>query len=518
MENPHIRAFKITWLLLVAGLLFRIVLSNQFLLTPDETNYWQWSRYLDLGYHDHPPMIAWTIWLSTWLFGQHEWAVRLPTIIGLTIAMIYMALLAAKMFSWKTSLHVTILNQGILLFNGAALIATPDGMLLPCWAGATYHAVSALEDNRTGQWLLTGLWFGAGMLSKYTMLLFLPSLLLCIIMIKPYRKGLFHPAPWLGLLAGLLVFSPVIIWNTNNEWATFRHVFYMGGIDNKGFFSLNYIGDFLAEQAALLSPLVFILILFAWFFAPGRKKINRADASYLVWMSLPTFLIFVLLSLHSRVYGNWPAPGYLTAVVLITALHVSSRIKLTTQSSKIWGFTVFTAYILSVPVLVQVVYPVLPVPVHLDRTARETKGWDILGKAVDNARRSMPRPEETFIFGIRYQLASELAFYVPGQPRTVSINRWNRPNVYDFWFNDAMLLGKNGVGVVRDKKYAEELKTVFERVELENKVEIYRESPWLGHEKVGTYYIYKAYGFQGGLRWHPRDTDDIRATIKQTDT
>lgn len=510
------KALKITWFLLFAGLVIRIILGGQFLLSPDETNYWQWSRYLDLGYHDHPPMIAWTIWLSTKLFGQHEWAVRLPTITGLTIAMLYMALLAEKMFSWRTAMHVTVLNQGILLFNGAALIATPDGMLLPCWAGACYHGSEALEENSMGQWLMTGFWFGIGLLSKYTMVLFLPSLLLCIIMIRQYRRRLFQVRPWAGLLLGFILFTPVIIWNMHNEWATFRHVFYMGGIDEGSFFTFRYIVDFLASQAALLSPFVFLLVLTAWLFRTAASRLVKEDAYYLLWMSLPTFLIFLFLAFHSRVYGNWPAPGYLTAIVLITALYSSDHSRLTKHAGKIWTLTVLTAYLMTLPVLTQVVYPVLPLPIDLDRTARETIGWDKLGDEVHEVLATMPDDKETFIFGIRYQFASELAFYVPGQPRTVSINRWNRPNVYDFWFDDSMLLGQNGVGVIRDMKYATQLATVFDRIELARKVPVYRQSPWKGREKVAEYYIYRGYGFQGGLRWRPADADDIRATDRQT--
>ena len=58
----------------------------------------------------------------------------------------------------------------------------------------------------------------------------------------------------------------------------------------------------------------------------------------------------------------------------------------------------------------------------------------------------MPAPERTFIFGLRYQTASEMAFYTPGKPHTVSINRWKRPNVYDYWWTDADLLGWDAVG------------------------------------------------------------------------
>ena len=33
-------------------------------LVADEMYYLEWSQHLDLGYFDHPPMVAYLIWLS----------------------------------------------------------------------------------------------------------------------------------------------------------------------------------------------------------------------------------------------------------------------------------------------------------------------------------------------------------------------------------------------------------------------------------------------------------------------
>lgn len=509
------RARTAAWLVLIAGLIARIVISGQFLLVPDETNYWQWSRYLALGYQDHPPLLAWTIRLATELLGQNELAVRLPSNLGVTLAGAYTMLLAARMFSWRTALHLALLFQGILLFNGAALIATPDSMLLPCWAGACYHAYFALKHNRSGQWLATGGWFGLGLLGKYTMLLFLPSLLLCIILIKPYRHRLAQPAPWLGLLLGFVLCTPVLIWNANNEWATFRHALYMGGVNVSGFFKLRYLVDFLGEQIGLLSPVVFYLILAAWLGKSGGKEQEPADRCFLRWTSLPGVAVFFLLSLHSRVYGNWPAPAYLTGLVLIAGLHAPGAAG-RTRAGRLWPPALLLAWLCTLPVLTQAVRPVLPLPVHLDRTARETVGWDTLGRNVAEVLAEMPDPDNPFIFGLSYQFASELAFYVPGQPRTVSLNRWTRPNVYDYWFNDAMLKGRDAVGVIHDPTLLILVRVLFKRAEIVREVPIYRDYPLLGRQLVTTHYLVRAYGFREGQRWQPLLPDDIRATKTQT--
>ncbi len=509
----------LTIITLFSAFFIRLAVSGQFQLVPDEANYWQWSRYLALGYHDHPPLLAWAIWLSTKIFGHTEFAVRLPTVIGSVIFSFYLSLLAARLFSWRCAFHTCLAAQLILVINGAALIATPDGMLLPCWAAAAYHAFRAVSENNRSHWLLTGAWFGLGMLSKYTMLIFLMSLFFYMLTNKRYSKQFLTKWPWIGLLLSSLIFSPVLIWNGQNEWATFRHVLYQGGVENKEFITFNYIGDFLGSQCILLSPFLFILLIGIWFNIPKIKRwyLNTEfpnTISYLLWMSLPGFLLFLLLSLHVRIYGNWPAPVYTTAILLVCAFYAPIKIK--ERVTGLWKTCLITTAMITLPIVIQVMYPILPLSIELDRTARETAGWDQLGKKIAQEKSTMTLPDNTFIFGMRYQYASELAFYTPGQPRTVSINKWARPNVYDFWFDDKIVIGKDGIGIFTYKGLEKRLVTLFEKSDPVQSFTLTRESPWYGTQEVQTVYIFRGYNFKGGLRWQPRNPNDIRTTSKES--
>src|ERR1700740_26791 len=46
-------------------------------LFPDEAQYWVWSQQPAFGYYSKPPLVAWLIALTTMLFGDSEFAVRL---------------------------------------------------------------------------------------------------------------------------------------------------------------------------------------------------------------------------------------------------------------------------------------------------------------------------------------------------------------------------------------------------------------------------------------------------------
>src|ERR1700676_784548 len=54
----------------------RLVYLGSVELLPEEAYYWNYSRHLDIGYLDHPPMGAWLIRLGPAAFGQSQFGVR----------------------------------------------------------------------------------------------------------------------------------------------------------------------------------------------------------------------------------------------------------------------------------------------------------------------------------------------------------------------------------------------------------------------------------------------------------
>src|SRR3954471_20313095 len=61
-----------------AARLVYLVWLNPYELLGDEAYYWEWSRHLDLCYYEKGPGLAYLIAASVRLFGDAEWAVRLP--------------------------------------------------------------------------------------------------------------------------------------------------------------------------------------------------------------------------------------------------------------------------------------------------------------------------------------------------------------------------------------------------------------------------------------------------------
>lgn len=507
------------WLLIAGFTIGRILYAQSFPLVPDETNYWQWSRYLSWGYYDQSPMIAWSIRLFTNILGHTELAVRLPSIISLTIASVYLVLIAKHWFSARVAWHTALLTQSVFIFNAGAVLATADGLQGAGWAAASYHVARGFENNQWRHWIAGGLWFGFGLLSKYTMVLFLPFVF--VFGLLRYRHRLWAFRPYIGCVFGLMMFIPVIAWNAANDWNSVRHVAYLSGANQQFQIHFKLFAEYIGSQFGLITPLVFGMVCAGWIWVVRNwKREDRWIYSYLFLTSFPMIAGFALLSLHTRVYGNWPCAGYLTACVLCAALFSKAKDK--SGSSKrrgvrpIWVWSVASSFFLTALVFTHLLFHILPIPGQMDRTVYEVRGWKELGLKVGDTQRAMPDPRNTFLFGLRYQIASELAFYVPNNPLTVSINRWSRPNVYDFWWQDGDLIAQDAVGVLYDGDSRGRLREVFDRVDSPVVFHVY--SPYDDQNKldnrtpITTFYIYRCYGFKGGLRWQPPDSGDIRAS------
>src|SRR5205085_1356785 len=106
-------------------------------------------------------------------------------------------------------------------FFATGALMTPDAPLVACWAGALYFFERAFFARSARAWLGAGACIGLGMDSKYTIALAALSAVAFAIFDKPSRRWLLHPASLAAAALSVLLFSPVIIWNARNGWASF---------------------------------------------------------------------------------------------------------------------------------------------------------------------------------------------------------------------------------------------------------------------------------------------------------
>jgi hypothetical protein len=147
------------------------------------------------------------------------------------------------------------------------------------------------------------------MLSKYHAV-FLPLAAgLYIFLERPMRRWLFRPGPYLALGLGLVVFSPVIVWNAENGWVSFL---FQGG---RAIGSATLRPDYL-----LMALLAQALYLFPWIWAPlvfglvrecrnWRRIPECPDRLFLCLAAVPLG-VFTLVACFRPVLPHWGLIGF----------------------------------------------------------------------------------------------------------------------------------------------------------------------------------------------------------------
>lgn len=301
-----------TCLLLILGFfVLKIVLSALFPLAHDEAYYWVWGQNLQLSYFDHPPLVSWLTYLGSVLdigFGT----VRLPAIIlGTLTFFLWIRLLRpyltdVQLNSW---LLITLFSP---LVGWGLFFLLPDVPLLFAWTLAIYFLDRFLRDKKTLDAFLLGLVLGVGFLAKYHIVIFVPILLVYLSCEKKWKEISLHQILF-AALAGLLVTTPVLLWNQQNSWISF--LFQMNhGLGGKNW-SAHWTWGYLAGQVILIFP------IFIWFASRAKVPAPLRMHLYFAWGPL---LFFFLTSFRGIVEMNWPSIAYPSLFVL-TVLAMPNR-------------------------------------------------------------------------------------------------------------------------------------------------------------------------------------------------
>ncbi len=188
-------------------------------LSVDEAQYWHWSRNIDFGYFTKPPLIAWMISFSTFVFGNEEWAVRLfSPIIHLLISFVLWTI--AKFTFGQNSGKVAAI---IWIFTPAAslggFIISTDTPLLLFWSLSLFFLLITLRQNSSFTSIFAGIFLGLAFLSKYAALYFLIFLIIWWLI---YDRSRFLSIKNILIIffTSVLIASKNLYWNYLNDFAT----------------------------------------------------------------------------------------------------------------------------------------------------------------------------------------------------------------------------------------------------------------------------------------------------------
>jgi dolichol-phosphate mannosyltransferase len=406
----------------------RLLYGGRVELMPEEAYYWNYARHLDIGYLDHPPMVAWLIGAGTAVLGDGEFGVRIGAMCCGVLASVFVYKLTRNLFDEPSGRVAVVLLQTLPFFFLTGMLMTPDAPLAAAWAGALYFLERALLGGRAAAWWGVGICFGIGLLSKYTIGLLGLSVLLFMAFDPRSRQALRRVEPYLAALLALAIFSPVIVWNARNEWASFAFQT-SRRLAERPEFALHKL---IASALVLLTPTGVAAVVSE--LGRGAADAQELEATaahvrrrrFIRVTALVPVAAFVLFSFRHEVKLDWTGVPWIAAVPalaygIVRAGQGAYR-GVRNGIQRAWLPTILLLLVLYGVGLYDLT---LGVPgLGYGRHAELVPiGWRELGNqvsaiAADAAKQTGEAP---LIVGMdRYAIASELAFYAPDRNKSVS--------------------------------------------------------------------------------------------------
>ena len=311
---------RVRWHLAALGLLaymlvLRVLYMGQVELIPDEMYYWMYAQELALSYLDHPPLVAWLVAAGTCLFGDTPFGVR-ALLIPLTLLGAWFFYRYGETMGGRTTGLLCVLAFAVLpFFAVSGLLMTPDAPMIVAWAAALYYFKKALIDDEPRAFLGLGLAMGFGLLAKYAIALLALAALIFMLVDRRAGRWFFRPQPYLAALLATLIFMPVLVWNWQNEWASFVFQGTRRLVENPDFSSYLVV----VYAVLLLSPVVAA----AGFLVFGRIRRTlepelRKRRFMLIMTAVP-LAVFAVYGAFSVIRFHWTLPPWIALLPMIMA-------------------------------------------------------------------------------------------------------------------------------------------------------------------------------------------------------
>jgi len=288
------------------SLILHLLCMTQARLLVEEAYYWNYSQHLDWSYLDHPPMVALLIKVFTSLFGSYEFSVRAASLFCWFISSFFSYKLC-ELIAKKSGPYALFLLATLPFFFFQSIVITPDVPLIASWSACLYFLYRALILKHARAWYGAGLCLGLGLLSKYTICLVALAAFCYVVSHANSRFWLRRKEPYLGLLLAFLLFTPVLYWNAQHDWASF--IFQSSRRFNLTT-SLN-----IHNLAWMI--LFFITPLGVWGLVdlvkknPSSYNLAQDSKKFLQYFTFIPLLFFAFYSLNHGVNFNWTGPLFL---------------------------------------------------------------------------------------------------------------------------------------------------------------------------------------------------------------
>lgn len=308
IQSKPVQSNKIIWYFLLVWTVLNIIQASTLELQGDEAYYWMYSRYLDWGYFDHPPMVALFNRIGDSIM-HNELGLRLFTVLA-SSASIYLLWLIVKKYA-VDALAFVLIVPGLFIFHIYGFTTTPDAPLFFFTVLFYFFYQQYIERDKWGLAVLLGITVACLLYSKYNGILVVGFTLLANI--KLLKRGSF----WVIVLIAVGLYIPHIIWQANHDFPSINYHLFERSADT---YSVINSFSYIPGQLLMAGPLI------GWylFCKAFTVKVKDAFIRCMLVNCVGTFIFFWLSSAKGEVQPQW-AFILFAPLVILTLIHFKQK-------------------------------------------------------------------------------------------------------------------------------------------------------------------------------------------------
>ncbi|HSF88959.1 MAG TPA: glycosyltransferase family 39 protein [Saprospiraceae bacterium] len=388
----------------------------------DEAYYWMYSRHLDWGFFDHPPMIALFIKAGSLLFSG-TLGVRFVTVIAqlITLCLLW-DLIGDKSADNRKILTFFGIAASVVMFQVYGFLATPDSPLLLSTAVFLLGYKRFLVKESWPSILLLGVSMAALVYSKY-------HGVLLIFLIMASNPGLLRSRGfWIAGLIGLTLFIPHMAWQFQHDFPSLRYHL----ITRSTAFNIKNSINFFPNQLSSFNPFFLGLVIALLLKTKPNDTFERG--LYFIITGILTF--FFISSIRGHVEPHWTIAASIPMIILVYRNCIDHPGRM-----KYLQFALFPTILILGFLRIALIVDILPINLKFHG---QEKWYNRLSALAGNT---------PVVFNNSYKQPSVYAFYT-GKPATTLNSIFYRRNQYDLWPYEESFFGKEALLVtnVNDPK------------------------------------------------------------------
>jgi hypothetical protein len=403
LPKDHRFAFFSAWLILTA------IQAAFTQLQDDEAYYWVYSKFLDWGYFDHPPVTAVMIRAGCALL-HNELGVRL-----IAVLMNLGSLLMIEKLIGRANPRIFYgIALSLAALQIAGFLSVPDTPLI-FFTALFFLAYSRfLQRSSFANTVLLAISISLLLYSKYHgVLIVFFTLLSNLKLLKKYQA-------WIAAALAFIFFLPHLIWQYQHDWVSIRYHLFESNVNP---YKISYTIDYIGGQLLLAGPIAGVILLPAAFLYKTKDLKEKA----LFFTMTGIYIFFFLSSFKGKVEANWTSPA-IVPLMILSHRFLSEKINWEKWLFRLLPFTMLIVLCMRVIMIADIIPNK-----EIRKRYHAWKSWPAIMKAKTNG---LP-----IVFDNSYQRASQYWFHTGQISYSLNAHQERRNN-FNFWPIEDSILGK----------------------------------------------------------------------------